>query len=108
MSEVIWSETEKQIADQAFQKAYKCEIQTLMENIRQKSSEITEIDDLWQLHDFLSAKRHQIDGKYDHRYSVLIFVLAQLVQEGWLQAQDLEGLNKEKVSKIMALARVGF
>jgi hypothetical protein len=108
VSEVIWSETEKQIADKAFKKAYECEVSSLIRMIREKSSEIHEIDELWQLHDFLSAKRHQIDGKYDYRYPELIFVFAQLVQEGWLKSEDLDGLKADKLSKILALARVGL
>jgi hypothetical protein len=108
VSETIWSETEKIVADRAFKKAYDCEITTLMHTIRQKTTEISEVSDLWRLHDFLSAKRHQIDGKYDHRDGVLIFVFAQLVQEGWLQVEDLDGLTTDKLSKISVLARVGF
>jgi len=108
VSETIWSETEKIVADKAFKKAYDCEIASLMDIIRQKTTEIAEIGDLWRLHDFLSAKRHQIDGKYDYRDGVLIFVFAQLVQEGWLQVEDLDGLTTDKLSKISALARVGF
>jgi hypothetical protein len=58
------------------------------------------------LHDFLSARRHEIDGKYDYRYSVLIFVFAGLVKEGWLNIDELEGLQKDKLTKVAALARM--
>ena len=67
---------------------------------------IIELDDVWRLHDFLSTIRHEIDGKYDYRDSVLIFVLAQLLKEKWLQLNELEGLAKDKLAKIAALGRM--
>lgn len=105
-TEINWSDTEKKIADEAFKKAYNQETKTLINQIRSKASEIVELDDLWHLHDLLSARRHQIDGKYDYRYSVLIFVFAQLIKEGWLHLDDLKGLEPEKLAKITALARM--
>ncbi|ACK72832.1 conserved hypothetical protein [Gloeothece citriformis PCC 7424] len=105
-TEISWSDTEKKIADKAFKKAYDLETATLISQIRSKASEIVEVDDLWHLHDLLSARRHQLDGKYDHRDSVLIFVFAQLVKEGWLHLDDLKGLQPEKLAKITALTRM--
>jgi Photoprotection regulator fluorescence recovery protein len=62
---------------------------------------------VWQLHDFLSAKRHDIDGKYDYRYSVLIFVFATLIREGWLHLDELKGLHTDKLTKMAVLAQMG-
>ncbi|MEO1006251.1 MAG: hypothetical protein AAFW67_10460, partial [Cyanobacteria bacterium J06638_38] len=56
--------------------------------------------------DLLSTKRYEIDGKYVYNYSTLVFDFARLVQEGWLQLNDLEGLPPEKLSKISALTRM--
>lgn len=106
MSEINWSESEKQAAQEAFKRAYEREIKDLIEEVRQKVSEIADIDQVWQLHDFLSARRHEIDGKYDYRYSVLIFVFAQLLQEGWLNLDELKALERDKLAKITALARM--
>ncbi|MEB3886673.1 hypothetical protein [Lyngbya sp. CCY1209] len=106
MNEINWSEAEKTVADEALQKAYDREIKTLMDEVRQKAVEITDIDAIWRLHDFLSAKRHEIEGKYDGRYSVLIFVLAQLLKEKWLTLEELQGLETDKRAKIAALARM--
>ncbi|MGC9527608.1 MAG: hypothetical protein ACP5D7_18905 [Limnospira sp.] len=106
MSDINWSEAEKKSAGEAFQKAYDREIKTLLEEVRNKAVAITDIDDIWKLHDFLSAKRHEIDGKYDYRYSVLIFVFAQLIKEEWLSLEELQGLEKDKRAKIAALARM--
>ncbi|CCI38991.1 MAG: hypothetical protein ACK47N_02245 [Microcystis sp.] len=106
MSEIIWSDTEQEIAQTAFQKAYQRETSTLIEHIKEQSGQITVLDDIWQMHDYLSARRHQIDGKYDYRYTSLIFVFAQLLKEGWLKLEDLNGLGKDKLAKIAALSRM--
>jgi hypothetical protein len=106
VSDVEWSKTEKKIAEAAYAKAYEREIEALIREVREGASAITEPDDVWRLHDFLSAKRHEIDGKYDYRYSVLIFVFAQLIQEGWLHLDELEGLETEKLAKVAAMTRM--
>ncbi|MCP2730631.1 hypothetical protein NJ959_19565 [Symplocastrum sp. BBK-W-15] len=106
MSEIGWSNIEENVAKEAFEKAYQREITTLIEEVRVKASAIAEIKDMWILHDFLSARRHDIDGKYEYRNSVLIFVFARLVKEGWLNINELEGLDRDKLAKITALARM--
>lgn len=106
VSDIEWSEPEKDIAQTAFKRAYGREIDMLIKEVRDKAGAIAELNEVWQLHDFLSAKRHEIDGKYDYRYSVLIFVFATLVREGWLQLNELEGLASDKLTKIAALTRM--
>ncbi|NJO39400.1 MAG: hypothetical protein HC769_26510 [Cyanobacteria bacterium CRU_2_1] len=106
VSDVEWSKTEKEIAQAAFEKAYEREIQTVVKEVCKRASSIAQPDDMWQLHDFLSARRHEIDGKYDYRYSVLIFVFARLVKEGWLHLDELEGLSTDKLTKVAALTRM--
>jgi hypothetical protein len=98
-----WSHQEEQIAQEAFQKAYEREIKALMQEVERQVKAVEVADDLWRLHDILSAKRHEIDGKYEYERSTLLFILAELVKGGWLQLQELQGLEKEKVSKIKAL-----
>jgi Photoprotection regulator fluorescence recovery protein len=56
---------------------------------------------IWDLHDYLSKKRREIDSKYDYRYSVLLMVFARLVYEGWLTEDDLSGIGSEKFDIIM-------
>jgi hypothetical protein len=106
VSDIVWSQTEEKIAEEAFRRAYEREINALIQDVREQASALTELKDMWQLHDFLSARRHDIDGKYDYRYSVLIFVFARLVKEGWLHLHELEGLEKDKLTKVAALARM--
>jgi len=106
LTETSWSETEKHAADSAFKIAYSRETESLLQQIRQQANSINEVNDLWVLHDYLSARRHDLDGKYDHRYDSLIFVFAQLLKEGWLRLDDLQGLSPEKITKILALAKM--
>ncbi|PAX59935.1 hypothetical protein [Brunnivagina elsteri] len=101
-----WSKIEQEVAKEAFDRAYKREIKSLMALVQEKAGAIAQLDDMWSLHDFLSAKRHDIDGKYDYRYSFLIFVFARLVKEEWLDINELQGLTKEKLAKILALSRM--
>jgi hypothetical protein len=106
VSESQWTELEKTIARTAFDKAYEREIEALLKQVREEAGAIAGLDELWQLHDFLSAKRHEVEGKYDYRYSALIFTFAELMKEGWLQISDLEGLASDKLAKVAALARM--
>lgn len=106
VSETEWSNIEKTVAKAAFETAYEREIAALIEEVRAQASAIAELDDMWRLHDFLSARRHDIDGKYDYSYSALIFIFARLVKEGWLQLDELKGLQTDKLSKVAALARM--
>jgi Photoprotection regulator fluorescence recovery protein len=101
-----WSLHEQATAHLCFDLAYERETAGLMQLVRSSANSITTIDDVWHLHDFLSARRHNLDGKYDFRYPFLIMVFAQLVKEGWLQLQELEGLNPDKRAKIAALSKM--
>jgi hypothetical protein len=101
-----WTSVEQEAAQEAFDKAYKRECAALLQSVRAKASSIAELDDLWHLNDFLSARRHELDGKYDYRYSVLLFVFAGLIKDGWLQIDELQSLSRDKLAKITALARM--
>ncbi len=105
-AEAPWSESETQSAHVLFQKAYEREVVGLLTTVQAQASQISQVDDLWKLHDFLSAKRHEIDGKYDERQSVIVFVFAQLLKEGLVKIEELNFLTGDKQSKIKALARL--
>ncbi|WP_264319583.1 hypothetical protein [Zarconia navalis] len=104
--EANWSPVEQKTAREAFEKAYQREISALLEQVRATTNEMAELDELWTLHDFLSAKRHEIDGKYDYNYQVLLFVFANLIKDGWLHLEELQNLEQEKLAKIAALTRM--
>ena len=106
MTDNSWTESETELAQRAFKIANERETRNLIQYAAQRASEIQDLDELWQLHDFLSSKRHEIEGKYDNRVSMLVFVFAQLLKEGWLNLDDLAGLGTDKLSKITALASI--
>jgi hypothetical protein len=108
MSENKLSETEEKIAKQALQKAYERETSALIAKVRERASSITELEDLWALHDLLSTKRYEIDGKYHYNCSSMVFDFALLVKEGWLHLNELKGLKSEMLSKISALVRMSM
>ncbi|MDS3861958.1 hypothetical protein RIF25_14230 [Thermosynechococcaceae cyanobacterium BACA0444] len=101
-----WSEKEKAVAQASLKLAREREIASLMLEVSHQANGMTTLDDLWKLHDFLSARRYDIEGKYEDEYSVLIFVLARLVKEGWLLAEELKGLEEDKLTKVTVLARM--
>ncbi len=103
---VSWSSEEKKIAEAAVTTAYNREIETLISKVRESASLIHRLEDIWELHDFLSARRHEIDGKYDRRESFLVYTLSRLVKDGWLEMSELEGLDKGKRTKINMLKRM--
>ena len=103
---INWTKTEDKIAQEALQKAYQREISYLIQQIRDNASKIAEIDDLWRINDFLSARRHDIDGKYDNSESMFLFTFSQLIKEGWLKWDDLEGLSQDKLTKISVLTQM--
>jgi hypothetical protein len=105
ITEHQWSIEESAIAKAALNAAQQRELEALVKTVRETASQVSSIDQVWHLHDFLSARRFDIDGKYDDREDEFLFVLAKLKQDGWLLPEDLTGLEPVKISKITALAR---
>jgi len=106
VSKIQLSEIEIQIIEQVFQTAHQRETSALIAHVRDRSASITELNDLWSLHDLLSTKRHEIDGKYSFNETSYVFDFASLIKEGWVSLEDLKGLNSGTLSKISALARM--
>jgi hypothetical protein len=106
ITESGWSTAEKQFADEVLEKAYQRETTALINQVQQTITNLQSIDELWQLNDLLSAKRFNLDGKYDARESMLIFTFAQLLKEGWLELNELEELEQNKLAKISSLAKM--
>jgi Photoprotection regulator fluorescence recovery protein len=106
VNEIAWSKSEHEIVQVAFRTAYDREIAALIQEVKQQAAEIVGTDDMWRLHDFLSARRHDVDGKYDDAEAGLLFTFARLVKEKWVSTTELDGLEKSKLSKISALSRM--
>lgn len=82
------------------------ETESIIKSVRDKVNQISHISEIWHLNDFLSARRFDMDGKYDDREQEILFVLAKLMKQGWLSVDDLEGIATAKLVKLKALVRV--
>jgi hypothetical protein len=105
--ELKWSKAEKVAARRAFEGAYRKECGAIAAKIKEMAEAASEPEDLWRIHDVLTERRRRTDEKYDYRYSVLLFVFARLLQEGWITETDLQGLADDKINAIRYLAGCG-
>jgi hypothetical protein len=104
MNDLKWSKAERAIAKRAFDLAYERECENLAGRLKEMAMAVKEPADLWGVHDFLSGQLKRIENKYDFRYSVLIFLFALLLNEGWLKESELENICEDKMEKIKYLA----
>ncbi len=74
----MWSSSEKAIARKAFDAALKWELHEVQE-IKKMASQINEPDDLWDLEQFLTERRKDVNRKYEPRSSRLKDVLGRLL-----------------------------
>jgi hypothetical protein len=102
-----WSKTEKEVARRAFEGAYRKECRAIAAKIKEMATAASEPEDLWRIHDVLTKQRRRTDEKYDYRYSVLLFVFARLLKEGWILETDLQELADDKIEAIRYLAGYG-
>ena len=100
----MWSKTEKEVARQTFRRAYERECKKVSDKVKDMANTDKNPDDIWELHDFLTEKRKEIDEKYDYRYSVLILVFGRLLREGWIELDDIKGLDEDKISNFKNIA----
>ncbi len=104
--DIQWSGAEKAIARKAFENAYERECGEVLTELKKMTATASSPRDIWKIHDYLSEQRRNTDEKYDYRYSVLIFVFAKLISEGWLTEHELLGLREDKIEKIRIAARL--
>src|ERR1035438_5047637 len=67
-SDMTWSRSEKTIARKAFDAALKRELHELMQEAREIADQIKQPSDLWDLQEYLTQRRREIDRKYNYRY----------------------------------------
>jgi hypothetical protein len=101
---IVWTPQEQAIAREAFDLAHGRAVSELISKVRGHASGVESVDALWQLHDFLSTQRHDLEGRFDFRLEGILFVFASFVKDGLLAVDELEGLEAEKLAKIKAMA----
>ncbi len=104
MDRLNWSQAEKKVAKRAYDAALDKEYVALLQKLKDMSQKAKNPEDIWTIHNFLSQQRKTMDQKYDYRYSQLIFVFGRLIREKWIDENDLEGLNEEKLNAIRYIA----
>ena len=95
-----WSPTEKDIARKAFDLALQRELRSVVLEAKSKAAEIQEPSALWELEQYLTQRRQEIDRMFDYRYSVLPLVFANLLSSGRLGEEELRGLGEDKLACI--------
>ena len=100
-----WTEQEQAVGITALNRAQARTIERLIADLHRQVIELQSADQIWQLHDFLSIQRHGIEGRFEFRQESILFVFASLVKEGFLSLDELQGLDAEKLAKIMAMSR---
>ncbi|MFM7264326.1 MAG: hypothetical protein ACKOZW_01770 [Cyanobium sp.] len=100
-----WTAQEQEVAQRVYEQALVREVEALIETLRQETAALTNPEQVWRFHDFLSIRRHQIEGRGAFRLDGLLFVLADLVKGGLASLDELDGLSDDKRAKIQAMAR---
>jgi Photoprotection regulator fluorescence recovery protein len=100
MRELKWSSTERAIARRCFDRALQRELNEAIQSTKEMAAKIRHASELWELEHHLTQLRKEIDRKYEYKYSTLILVFADLIQDGDLDLEDLRGLSEEKLRYI--------
>ena len=105
MRDMAWSRVEKEIARKVFDRALQREMEEVIVEAKKRAARIQQPSELWELENFLTERRRQIDHQYDYRYSVLPLVFGNLIRQGRIGEQELSGLGEDKFSLIRHFAK---
>ena len=101
-----WSNTEKILARQAYDRAYERECTKIKEKVHGMLSRTEDPKEIWKIDDYLRKNRRDMDSKYDYRYSILIVVFGKLMKEGLILDSDIDKLSKDKIDAIKRIASI--
>jgi hypothetical protein len=101
---LVWTPQEQDIAREAFETAHGRAVSSLIGKVQHHAAGVCTVESLWQLHDFLSTQRHDMEGRFDFRLDGILFVFASFVKDGLLAFDDLDGLEADKLAKIKAMS----
>ena len=106
MLDLKWSPADKAVARRAFDLALRRELETVIGEVKKMAGRIEQPSDLWELERYLTVRRKEIDRQYDYRYSVLLLVFGNLLRQGRLSEQELDGLGEDKLTSIRCVAKL--
>lgn len=104
MSAADWTHQEQAIAKNAFETGKQRSIEALIVILREQSALLNTPESIWKFHDFLSSERFQYEGRSEFDTANILFTLADMIKQNLINYDDLEGLEKTKLSKIKAMA----
>lgn len=99
-----WSTAEKAIARRAFDRSLQRELEAVIRDAKSMAMKMDGPHELWELEYYLTRRRKEIDRQYDYRYSMFIFVFADLIRKGRLREEELRGLTEDKLRYIRSNA----
>jgi len=105
MRNLRWSPAEKAIARKAFDLVLQREFSAVIDEARKMMANVKQVSALWELEQYLTERRKDIDRRYDYRYSVLPVVFGNLISEGRLSERELHGLGEDKLQCIRKYAK---
>ncbi len=108
MQDLKWSAAEKVIGRKAFNLALERELQAVILEAKSRAAKIQQPSDLWDLEQYLTQRRQEIDRTYDYRYSVLPLVLGKLLRKGRLVEDELRGLGEDKLGWIQHCSSISL
>jgi len=76
-----------------------------MQEAKEIAGGIKQPSDLWDLQEYLTQRRKEIDRKYNYRYSHLTQVFGKLQYETRVSEEDLRGFGEDKLTTIRSLAK---
>lgn len=96
----------KRVARAAFDSAYKREREAIRRRTEEMLQDARDHRVIWRIEEYLDDRRRETDQKYDYRYSVLPFVFARLLAEGWLDEEKWAGFAVDQLEMIKRVARI--
>ena len=103
--EPIWTRSEKTVVRAAFDAALKRELQEVMQEAKLKANQVNEPADVWNLEQYLTQRRKEIDRKYEYKYSQLTDVFGRLLYEQRISEEELHGLWEGELKLIRSFAK---
>jgi predicted membrane metal-binding protein len=105
MSDLEWTPSEKKIARRAYENALDAAFARILTEFKAKAAQVAKPSEMWDLEEYLRRQRKHIDTIFDYQYSQLIFGLAVLIRESYLDEGSLAGLSEEKLEAIRRVLR---
>ena len=101
-----WSNAEKILAREAYDRAYHRECTKILEKVHGMLSSMEDPKEIWKIYDYLRKNRRDMDSKYDYRYLILIIVLGKLMKEGLILDSDIDKLSQDKIDAIKRVSSI--